>query len=164
MNKIKITGEYIKEYIENLTDRDLALKSRKRELVNSRIVAFKLAKTFTKDSLSKMATLYNKKDHVTVSYNVKQFHILKDDNEFEEYYDIYDHCFNHFIEVSDSKIKPRKVVRVNKKANELKLNDAQKLLSDIPNYRMQEMIDMITLRQKSWEWKSKDSTKIYTAC
>ena len=62
MNKIKITGEYIKQYIENLTDRDLAVKSRKRELVNSRIVAFKLAKTFTKDSLSKIGKLYNKKE------------------------------------------------------------------------------------------------------
>ena len=66
--------------------------------------------------------------------------------------------------MSDSKIKPTKVVRVNKKDIKLKLNDAQKLLSDIPNYRMQEMIDMIALRQKSWLWKSKDSVKVYTAC
>ena len=159
---MKITAEYIKNYIEKLTEQDLSDKSRKRDLVNSRIVAFKLTRTFTNNSLSKIGKIYGGKDHATVLHNVNLFDTLKEDKKFQKYFDIYDHCFDYFMEVSDSEVTPRKVVRKSDKVNlKLKLNAAQELLTDIPKDKMKELVELITLKKKSWAWKSKDTLTVY---
>lgn len=43
------------------------------------------------------------------------------------------------------------------------LSDIQKLVSNLTEDQEKELIELITLRKKSWLWKNKDNVKIYTA-
>lgn len=42
------------------------------------------------------------------------------------------------------------------------LTPIQKLVTDLTDAQEKELIELITLRKKSWEWKSKDTLKLYT--
>jgi hypothetical protein len=42
-------------------------------------------------------------------------------------------------------------------------NALQKAVSDIPKDRQLELLEMINLRKNSWNWKSKDTVKVYVA-
>ena len=98
--KIQITPLFIKKYIEDLTGLDLSTKSREREVVELRFIAFKLTRTLTRHSLSKIGAIYNR-DHATVMHGVRQFESLEDQVFFKQSKDLYDKCLKKFLSLSD---------------------------------------------------------------
>ena len=99
--RINITPKYIKEYIEEITGMDLAAKSRVREVVDVRRVAFKLTKTLTKSSLTSIGKLYNK-DHATVLHGIKTFDYLVDHSDFKHIKIMYNRFYGSFIEIQEN--------------------------------------------------------------
>tara|TARA_R110002020_G_scaffold469107_1_gene693852 strand:+ start:72 stop:638 length:567 start_codon:yes stop_codon:yes gene_type:complete len=98
---INITALYIKNYIEELTGMDLAQKTRKREIVDARRVAFKLTKSLTKDSLASIGKIYNK-DHATVLHGIKTFDYLYDSPDFKYSSDLYKKVYGAFLEIQEN--------------------------------------------------------------
>jgi hypothetical protein len=98
--KIQITPLFIKQYIEDLSGKKLDTKSRERELVELRFVAFKLTKYLTRSSLSKIGKIYNR-DHATVLHGIKQFDSLEEQIYFKPSKDLFDKCVKEFLALSD---------------------------------------------------------------
>lgn len=71
---------------------------------------------------------------------------------------IYDYYF-------DDKIKQREKKEYNKRYYQrikyAKNDRLWELVRNIPEDKEQEIIDLVSLRIKSWEWKTKDSCKVY---
>ena len=81
--------EKILEIVEKETNFDLNVKKRKRELVYSRAVYFKLAREHTKESLHRIGRLVNK-DHATALHGIKVFEEqILEYSDAEPYYEIY---------------------------------------------------------------------------
>jgi len=95
---------------------------------------------------------WNKKSHATVINSLTKFKLYKRD--FKEI----ENLFYELYPIAKSNAKQREFLKF-KMENQ---NELQKLISTIPKERRAEIIELITLRKKSWEWKSKDSVKIYT--
>ena len=93
-----ITPEYVKEHIDNLTDIDLTIKSRKREIVYMRMVAFKLCRDITKASLQSIGDAYQR-DHSTVLHNIRQYDIHENQQYFKRYREFYMKVLNTFSDV-----------------------------------------------------------------
>jgi hypothetical protein len=152
------TPEEIKELIEKITRTNLSVKSRKREIVDYRIVAFKLTRELTNLSLAAIGRLYNK-DHATVLHGLKKFEVLKDQSQFKNSLRLYNRCFSILLDIPEPK-KNNKTIK-NKLVYIDELTPLQKLVTNLKPSEEKELIELITLRKKSWEWKSKDSLKVY---
>ena len=72
---------------------------------------------------------------------------------------LYNRCFSILLDIPE----PKKNNKTNK--NKLvyidELTPLQKLVTNLKPSEEKELIELITLRKKSWEWKSKDSLKVY---
>lgn len=102
-------------------------------------------------------------DHTTVLYSVRKT-IDTNYDAWEEIADLYDLYF-------DDKIKEREKREKNsyyykhytkriKGLYKIKDNRFNRLLSKIPKDRVDEICDMLELRIKSWDWKTKDRCQI----
>lgn len=167
MKNITITSKLIKELVEEITNIDLTTKKRYRNIVQYRFVAFKLSKELTFDSLSYIGKLYGK-DHATVLHGINKFKSLENQYDFKDAKKLYDRCYDilvpipkKFKEKTFSIKKPEKEYQkiiINKK----ELTPIQKLVENLTPSQEEELTELITLRKKSWEWKNKDSLKLYT--
>jgi len=97
-DRINITAKFIKKYVEKATDLDLSSKSRKRDVVDTRRVAFKLTKSLTKSSLDSIGELYNK-DHATVLHGIRTYDSLCDSPDFIYYKRMYNRIFTAFMDI-----------------------------------------------------------------
>ena len=166
MSERIITSELIKELVESLTDLNLSVKSRKRVIAHFRFVAFKLSKELTLDSLSSIGKLYNR-DHATVLNGIKQFDILEHQYDFKIARKLYNKCYDILVPIPDKFKKLRKEIEVKTVFEKViidkrKLTPIQKLVSNLTPEQDKELTELITLRKKSWEWKSKDKITIYS--
>jgi len=98
---MNITPEYIKNYIETLTELELSSNKRNREIVETRWVAFKLTKMLTRSSLSKIGKVYNK-DHATVLHGIKTFDSIYNQADFVETKNLYKRILKAFLEIQDN--------------------------------------------------------------
>ena len=159
-----ITPEKIKELIEKLTDTNLTIKSRKREIVYYRYIAFKLSKELTSSSFTSIGKLY-KKDHATVIHGINKFIILENQYDFKNAKNLYNRCLNILVPIPDEfkNIKPKKDIKeVIKYIYKTELTPIQKMVTGLKPSEEKELTDMIYLRKKSWNWKSKDKLTIYS--
>jgi len=99
--------EKIREIVENSTKLNIKVKTRKRELVYSRAVFFKLAKAHTRESLSSIGKSV-KKDHATVLHGIKvfdeQISVYKDT---QEYLKIFERIDNIIRKANSTREKDR---------------------------------------------------------
>ena len=83
----------------------------------------------------------------------------------ETNYYTYTHVANIYDFYFDDKIKQREKKEYNKKYYQrikyAKNDKLWELVRNIPEDKEQEIMDLVSLRIKSWEWKTKDSCKVY---
>lgn len=150
-------GNNLREYILKNYNIDVISRTREglypayRTLFNT--ILFRKYK-FTKSQIAYYyrAVGWESKSHATVLCSLGNFKRYK-----EEYPEIY----KAFIEL----YPPAKQAKKKREFLKYKLenqNDLQKIVSTIPKEKHQEIIELINLRVKSWEWKNKDNVKIYT--
>lgn len=166
MKNKTITSPLIKELVESLTNIDLTTKNRYRNIVQYRFVAFKLSKELTFDSLTYIGKLYGK-NHATVLHGINKFKVLENQYDFKDAKRLYDRCYDILVPVpekfkrlkTDTKIKTvfKKVI-----IDKRDFTPIQKLVDGLTFEQEQELIELITLRKKSWEWKNKDKVKIFS--
>lgn len=65
-----------------------------------------------------------------------------------------------YLELYNKRVNRRKAVI---KIDNRELKPIQKLVDNLTPQQEDELIELITLRKKSWEWKNKDLVKIYTS-
>ena len=99
---MKITPKIIREKLEIEFGTDLTVKSRKRNIVYQRMVAFKLCRRFTEHSLTEIADEFNK-DHATVIYSLDNFDFHKDQYYFEYYKKVFSRYSEHFIKITENR-------------------------------------------------------------
>ena len=98
---INITPIYIKEYIEGVTGMDLGARTRVREVVDVRRVAFKLTKVLTGSTLTAIGKLYNK-DHAAVYHGINTFDYLIDLPDFKHSRNLYNKVYSAFMEIQEN--------------------------------------------------------------
>lgn len=98
MKDLKISSEFIKEYLEDTLNVKLDSKHRNREFVYLRFVAMKLCRELTNDSFKKIGVLFNR-DHATVIHCVNCFDLHENKGYFKEYKQIYDNAISYFKNV-----------------------------------------------------------------
>ena len=151
--------EDIKELIEKFTNLDLETKSRERKYVDARIIAYKLTRDLTNSTYNSIGNLY-KKNHASIIHGVKKFDILKNQLDFKKYMEIYERCLSILLEL---KYEPTETKRV-KFIYDKELTPIQRLVGDLTEEQEKELIELITIRKKSWEWKTQENnTKTYTS-
>ena len=96
---------------------------------------------------------WEKKNHNTIANSLYRFKIYK--KKYKEIDSIFYEFFPYLL-----KQKEYEELLKYKVENQ---NALHKAVSDIPKERELELLEMINLRKNSWNWKSKDSVKIYTA-
>ena len=137
--RIRITPQYIKEAVHKHLEIDLTSKSRKKEYVFGRWLAFKLTRKLTGYSLSNIGKLYNT-DHSTVVYGLKQFDILYKQIDFIETRESYNELLDIFIKMYKKDDVPKHLqtieeVRLSCEAEINKLTD--KYNADVAELRSQ---------------------------
>lgn len=84
------------EFVNDFFGFDISIKSRKRSIVEARMMYAKLMKVYTNTSLTEIGLLINK-DHATIIHYLKNFrHIKKQDREFSNKYDILSEVYEDF--------------------------------------------------------------------
>jgi len=84
------------EFINDFFGFDISIKSRKRNIVEARMMYAKLMKVYTNTSLTDIGLLINK-DHATIIHYLKNFrYIKKQDREFSNKYDILSEVYEDF--------------------------------------------------------------------
>lgn len=84
------------EFINDFFGFDISIKSRKRNIVEARMMYAKLMKVYTNASLTDIGLLINK-DHATIIHYLKNFrYIKKQDREFSNKYDILSEVYEDF--------------------------------------------------------------------
>jgi hypothetical protein len=164
MNNYRLTEDKIKQ-VDKLKELfldkysfDILDKSRDgihpayRSLFN--VILFKKLK-LNKSAISKYYNIngWHQKSHATIINSLRKFEIHK-----KAYVEI-ECIFYEFFPVLLKK-KERDLLLKYKVENQ---NDLQKAISDVPKERQSELLEMINLRKSSWNWKSKDKVKVYTA-
>jgi hypothetical protein len=78
--------------------------------------------------------------------------------------DLYYDQFDFFRDAYNLFFKDKEVAKCSKKevevVNEEPKDALEALIRTIPSHRRDEVLEMVSLRIKSWEWKSKDSCKV----
>lgn len=86
------------EFVNDFFGFDISIKSRKRPVVEARMMYAKIMNRYTKSSLSDIGRMIGK-DHATVIHYLKNFkHIKKQDNEFSSKFDIMSEMYEDFRE------------------------------------------------------------------
>ena len=112
---------------------------------------FKLKKTSIADYY--ILKGWENKNHATIINSLYRFKIYKE--KYKEIESIFYELVPHLL-----KEKEKELFLKYKVENQ---NELQKAVSDVPKERQRELLEMINLRKKSWNWKSKDSVKVYVA-
>lgn len=94
-----------------------------------------------------------KMSHDKIFYSISKF-----DNYCVDLPELKNYLHNLFPESNKDLGTKVKTLVIDKR----ELTPIQKLVSDLKLHEEQELIELITLRKKSWEWKNKDTVKIYT--
>ena len=164
MNKKRLTEDKIQE-VDKLKELfldkysfDILDKSRDgihpayRSLFN--VILFRKFK-LNKSAISKYYNIngWHQKSHATIINSLRKFEIHK-----EAYKEIDCIFYEFFPELL--KKKEKDLLLKYKVENQ---NELQKAVSNIPKDRQSELLEMINLRKHSWNWKSKDKVKVYTA-
>lgn len=85
-----MTPQFIKEYFDLKFKIDLSTKSRKRDIVEKRFIAFKITKELCNNvTLERIGKAY-KRDHASVLHGLKKFNELKYQQSFLESLNIYE--------------------------------------------------------------------------
>jgi len=88
-----ITPELIKQLVEVKSGiPDLAIKSRKQNIVLTRDVAISLCKKYTKTPHVSMSKLFGFKSHSQCSYSFRKFINIENSLWFRDYKNLYDVC------------------------------------------------------------------------
>ena len=96
---------------------------------------------------------WTQKSHATIINSLRQFQTHR-----KTYVEIDCIFYEFFPEIL--KKKEKELFLKYKIENQ---NALQKAVSDIPKHRELELLEMINLRKNSWNWKSKDTVKVYVA-
>lgn len=84
------------EFVNDFFGFDVSVKSRKRSIVEARMMYAKLMNRYTKSSLSDIGRMIGK-DHATVIHYLRNFkHIKKQDQEFSAKFDIMSEMYEDF--------------------------------------------------------------------
>jgi len=84
------------KFVNDFFGFDISVKSRKRNIVEARMMYAKLMKVYTNMSLTDIGLLINK-DHATIIHYLKNFrYIKKQDREFSNKYDILSEVYEDF--------------------------------------------------------------------
>lgn len=158
--------KYLKEF-NSLHNVDIFKNTRKNPVIQYRQLFHTILRKQGNMSLQKIAdfTTYKgrKCDHTTVMHSVKKT-LETNYYAFDDIAELYDLYFNdkkaeREQKERDSYYSQQYTKRLNKlyKIEDKRFN---RLVSKIPKDRVDEICDMLELRIKSWDWKTKDRCQI----
>jgi len=164
----KETADELARDFEVLTGIDLNSNSRKTEIMITRTLFYKILRdvNFMNDRM--IAEWFNsrgvKRNRASIFQALQKIGIYyKTYPSFRDFYNVY---FNdkaeEFFTIEQTQKRALKESKRNLHINSLKIGkDSLELLIDtIPEDRRDEIRKLITMRVKSWSWKSKDECKI----
>lgn len=141
---------------------DIFKKTRKTEYIVYRALFYRILECKAGLSLSDTARYFTHKGlkccHSKVLHGLKMLNI---------YYDSYGYLRNAYDVYFTDKVKINKAMKqsyskIYKSKQDLIGSDKLvELINSIPKNRREEIYNIVNLRVKSWEWKSKDSCKVY---
>lgn len=97
-----LTPKKIRQKLEREFEMDLTAKSRKRDVIYKRCVAFKLCRDFTRHSLAELGEEFGK-DHATVIHSLNSFDLHENQYYFKNYKKVYDRYTQMFMELTERK-------------------------------------------------------------
>jgi hypothetical protein len=153
---------------EELTGINLNDDSRKTEVMIARTLFYKILRdiNFMKDRMisSWFKSRGVKRDRSSIFQSLQKINIYyKSYASFRNVYNIY---FNdraeEFLTIEESKKKALKDIKynINKKALSSDKDSLELIIGTIPEDRRDEIRELVSLRIKSWSWKSNDKCKI----
>lgn len=168
---IKKIGDSVKEASGlNIFD-----NTRIREYVEMRALVCYVLRKKLRIGLSNIALYFQSEGktmhHATVIHLVNQYPIYKRYNsrlaEIEDSFDIAtdvefnkdSYIRNQYLSYNYDKLQEK----YNKLKNNIKTNSILDVLQDIPEDKIDEVIERINILKKSWDWKSKDECKVIEA-
>lgn len=156
--KTKTTNSLKKEinelfnFISNYLDVDLLEKTRKTEVVEARSLFNYILNKKYRVKVCNIVRFYKSKnrkiDHVTIIHSINKFKIYKDTSVFIE------ELYENIVGLSNVR---KKIINL----ENIELTGIQKMVSNLPKHQETELMEVINLKKKSWEWKNKDNLKIY---
>jgi len=154
--KVEKDLDKILEFIVNDLRIDIMINFRSRLYPEYRCLFNTIAFRKHKVSPSSMAQYYRNRG-LHYSHD-KYLHSL---GKFESYCYSYPELKNYLnLFFKESTPKEKKIVVIDKSD----LTEVQKLVSDLTQQQSDELIEMITLRKKSWDWKMKNNYEIIESC
>ena len=148
--------EKLFKYFTEVLDVDLLDKTQTRNLFEYRSLFNTLLTNKYKLRLCNIVHFYEYKNcyfnHASIIHSLKKFdYYCIDSPELKElYFDLHDY------ERKKEDIK-QTIINIDKR----NLTPIQKLVGNLTPSQEAELIELIELRKKSWEWKNKDTTKTY---
>eukprot|EP00919_Chromeraceae_sp_WS-2016_P071024 GHVR01168268.1.p1 GENE.GHVR01168268.1~~GHVR01168268.1.p1 ORF type:complete len:165 (+),score=17.71 GHVR01168268.1:273-767(+) len=89
--------------------------------------------------------------------------ILNSFSKFKKYKNKTPEISNHFYELYPKAKQDKERYEYLKALAEQNSTPIQKAVTNLKDNEANELLEMINLRKKSWEWKNKDKTKVYTS-
>lgn len=156
---MKCKNEFLKDIISDLKERenvDILKKSRKIEMVSYRCMFYKICNNkykMTPTEISKfIMDLGLKMDRSAIYTNLKNFNKYTKRN--KHMHDLYLYYHPAAAKKRNRNMTVKYVYRQN-------LNKAQEACLGLTKSQEDEILEMIELRKKSWQWKSKDKLTVY---
>ena len=146
--------EKLFNYFKSQLNLDLLAKNKTQVLVKYRSLFNTLVVKKLKISQCHLIKFYKEKDRKFTSSDIA--HSLR---MFEDYKKSYPEVRELYIELYPSKENNKQKPTIN--VFDRPLTPIQKLVDNLTELQEIELMDLIKLRQKSWEWKSKDKITIY---
>ena len=145
---------------QRLAKTDITNQTHQTEWVVLRSLYYKVLKDFNNMNDQRISDYLLS---IGVSKDRSSIHIAR--AKVDLYYDQFDFfrdAYNLFFHDKEVLTSPKKVVEeVVEKVVEKVVEDAlEALIRTIPSHKRDEVLDIVNLRIKSWEWKSKDSCKV----
>lgn len=165
----KETADELARDFEVLTGIDLNTNSRKTEIMITRTLFYKVLRDVNYMNDRMIAEWFKKRglkrNRSSILQALQKIGLYyKTYPSFRDFYNVY---FNdkaeEFFTIEQTQKRVLKESKRNLHINSLKIGkDSLELLIDtIPEERIDEIRELITMRVKSWSWKSKDECKIF---
>jgi hypothetical protein len=155
-NKIDKVEALYKLFKEEL-DIDIINRSRHIELIEHRSLFNTILRRKYKISLSCIAGYYRSKGWDKMTHAT----VLHSTNKFKKYAKKEPDLLDTYFELHPAAKRKRDYDIHTKYIYKQSLKPIQKLVSDLTEEQEKELIELITLRKKSWLWKSKDKITVY---
>ena len=145
MNKIE--PSYVFKVVEELCDVDLSLDTRKQRTTVCRDLFFFLLNKRCGMNDRQIAEFFEQKTGIARDRS-SVWIAMKRVPSHLKYFPYIDKAYKHFME----EIPIDSEYKVDKRFIDV--------IKDVPYHRIEEIVDLISIRKKSWEWKSKDEYEI----